>query len=115
MSDDTQDWNGRMPRTERAALMRAERRAAILAAAIVEAACAGYGKMTRDAIAERAGVAAGSINHEFGTIDKLRDEVMQNAVDNERLDIVAQGLADKHPITLAAPDELRTRAVRALA
>lgn len=104
-----------MPQAERAALMRAERRAAIMAAALVEASCAGYAKMTREAIAERAGVAVGSINHEFGKMDRLRDEVMQNAVDNERLDIIAQGLADKHPTAIGAPDDLRTRAVRALA
>ncbi len=71
--------------------------------------------MTREAIATRAGVAFGSINHEFGTIDKLRDAVMEDAVTNERLDIIAQGLADGHPLARAAPDDLRTRAVRALA
>lgn len=71
--------------------------------------------MTREQIAGVAGVAVGSINHEFGTMDGLRDAVMQEAVDVERLDILAQGLAERHPIACSAPADIRGAAVRALA
>lgn len=106
----------RMPRDDRAALMREQRRASIMAAAMVEAATAGYSKMTREGVAARAGVAVGSINHEFGTMDALRDAVMAAAIEApDHYAIVAQGMADGHPLARAAPEEVRQAAIRALA
>ena len=105
----------RLPRPERAAAMRAERRASIMSAAITLASREGYRAMTREQVAGLAGVAVGSINHEFGTMDALREAVMREAVEGERLDIVAQGLADKHPVACGAPGDMKEAAVRALA
>jgi len=105
----------RLPREDRAALMRDQRRDKIMRAAVSEASRSGYRNMTRGDIASSAGVALGSINHEFGTMDGLRDAVMQEAVKTRRLDIVAQGLADGHAAARDAPAEMREAAVRALA
>lgn len=105
----------RLSRPERSAQMRAERRQAIMRAAVETASSMGFRSMTRESIAEAAGVAQGSINHEFGTMDALRDAVMLEAVNKERLDIVAQGLAERHPTACGAPAEMREAAVRALA
>ena len=107
--------NQRLPREERAALQRTERRASVLTAALVEAACAGYDKFTREAVAARAGVSDSSVNHEFGTMDALREAVMAEAVEQGHLVIIAQGLANAHPLARAAPEHLRLEAVRALA
>lgn len=107
--------NQRLPREERAALQRTERRAAVLAAALVEAACAGYDKFTREAVAQRAGVSDSSVNHEFGTMDGLREAVMVEAIDKGHLVIIGQGLANGHPLARAAPEHIRLEAVRALA
>lgn len=106
--------NERLPREERAALMRSRRRAALLSAAIAEAGAVGYRNMTRDAIAKRAGLAVGSVNHEFGTIDKLRDAVMAEAVSAGHLDIVRQGIANADPIALGAPADMQNTALNAI-
>lgn len=95
--------------------MRAERRTAIMAAALELAEATGFGNITRDGVAQRAGVAVGSVNHEFGTIAKLRDEVMAQAVAREILPIIAQGLACNHPALQNAPGELKSAALAVVA
>ncbi len=105
----------RLPRPERAALMRDTRRAAIMAAATALASKVGFANMTRDAIANEAGVACGSINHEFGTLDALRDAVMADAVEHERLGIIAQGLAAGHAVARDAPTDVKQAAINAMA
>lgn len=107
--------NERKPRAELAAEARHRRRAVLLSAAIAEAHDVGYRNITRDGVAARAGVAAGNVNHEFGTIDKLRDEVMREAIDAGHLDIIRQGIANADPLALAAPNELRSAALAAVA
>lgn len=95
--------------------MRDARRASIMAAAIALAERDGWPSLTRDGVAAEAGIAVGSINHEFGTMDALRDAVMLDAVTNRKLDIVGQGIARGHPMARAVPDEMREAALRALA
>ena len=74
----------------------------------------GFNSLTRDSVAAEAFVAMGSVNHHYGTMDGLRDEVMRNAVENEILEIVAQGVASGHPIAQSAPVELKQRALTTL-
>lgn len=105
----------RLPREDRAALMRDQRRVKIMRAAVAQAELRGYRTMTRVGIAAAAGVSVGSINHEFGTMDALRDAVMRDAVSAWRPGIIAQGLADGHAVAQDAPVELKEAAVRALA
>lgn len=91
------------------------RNRSVLEAAVEMADVHGYAKMTRQQIAERAGVAVGSVNNAYGTMDALRDAVVAHAVANSIVAIVAQALADRHPAALAAPPELKQSAVAALA
>jgi AcrR family transcriptional regulator len=105
----------RLTRDDRSALMRSERRTAIMAAAIKLAAAGGWRNLTRDRVASAAGVAVGSVNHEFGTMGELRAAVMREAVASERLEIIAQGLADGDETARDAPAELREAAIRSLA
>jgi AcrR family transcriptional regulator len=104
-----------MAREERAATARDERYRKVLDAAIAQAKVTGYRHMTRNEIAQRAGVADGSVNFAFGTMDMLRDEVMRYAVAHGVEEIVAQGLADGHGLARNAPIELRQKAALALA
>lgn len=96
----------RLPRAERSARMRNERERKILEAAIEEAKRVGCRNFTRREIAARAGVADGSVNHAFGTLDALRDAVMRAAVAREIVSIIRQGLADGHPVAHSAPPGL---------
>lgn len=104
-----------LPRVDRSQQMRERRRAAIMAAAVHIAHGVGWRGLTREAVAAEAGVATGSINHEFGTMDALRNAVMQEAVDEEHLEIIAAGLAEGHPAARDAPPHVREAAIRAMA
>jgi len=95
--------------------MRDTRRDVIMAAAIELAARDGWQNLTRDGVAGAAGVATGSINHIFGTMDALRDAVMVDAVKREHIAIIAQGLAAGHPAARQAADDLKEAAIRAVA
>lgn len=90
------------------------RNAKVLAAAIAEAGDKGYSKITREGVAQRAGVALGCVNLAFGRMDRLKTAVMDYAVKHALLEIVAQGLADGHETARNAPPSLRTRALATL-
>lgn len=91
------------------------RNRAVLDAALTAAESHGYRAFTRQQVADIAGVATGSVNNAFGTMDALRDAVMSVAVDRGLVAIVAQGLADRHPAAIAAPGDLKQQALAQLA
>lgn len=86
----------------------------ILQAAIEQAKTDGYQWITRDAVAEAAGVSPGTVNTAYGTMPALKRAVLQAAVDGGVLEIVAQGLADRHPIVMNAPEDVRRAAAAAM-
>ncbi len=86
----------------------------ILEAAYQMAVRDGFNSLTRDSIAAEAETAKGAINHHFGTVSVVRDEVMRMAIQNEELSIIAQGLATDDGIAKTAPLELRQRAISTL-
>lgn len=91
------------------------RNQAVLDAAVACAQLYGYRTMTRSQVAERAGVSVGGVNNAFDTMDRLRDVVMAHAAAHGPVDVLAQGLADKHPAAVAAPQELKDAALATLA
>jgi AcrR family transcriptional regulator len=91
------------------------RNRAVLDAALRLAALRGYRNITRQQVADEAQVAVGSVNNAFGTMDGLRDAVMAAAVAGERYEIIAQGLADRHPATTNLPPSVRQQAFASLA
>lgn len=105
----------RLPREERAALQRAERRTALLSAALWLAESGNYKTITRDAVADAADVAAGSVNHEFGTIEELRSATVEEAIRVENMKVVAQAIVDSHPLAADLPPDLKRRALDSLA
>lgn len=91
------------------------RNRSVLEAALALAGERGWRKFSRNDVAARAGVAAGSVNNAYGTMDGLHDAVMANAVDRGLLPIIAEGLAARHPAACAAPQDLKDSALASLA
>lgn len=75
----------------------------------------GYKRVTRADIADRAGIATGSVSYHYGNMKKLRDAMVTRAVEAENLKVLGQALADGHSIAKKAPETLRRRAVAQLA
>lgn len=100
----------RQSRQDRAAVMINARNTAVLEAAIIEAKTNGYQWITRKDVANRAKVARATVSNAFGTMVELKRAVLRAAVNREILEIVAQGLADRHEIALNAQPDVRERA-----
>lgn len=92
-----------------------ERNAKVLEAAIALSGERGFRNFNRNDVAERAGVAAGSVNNAYGTMDGLHDAVMSAAVERRMVAVVGQGLAARHPTACAAPQDLKDSALASLA
>ena len=92
-----------------------ERKAQILAAALMVCQTASYARVTREQIAARAGCPPTLISYHFGTMPSLRRDIMREAIRAECLPVIAQGLALRDPHALKAAPELRRRAGLTLA
>jgi AcrR family transcriptional regulator len=95
-------------------LKPAVRKEEILAAALKLAAKHGYTQVTRDDIADKVGVGGGAIHYHFGTMAKLRTELMRYAVKQRHPRVVAQGLAGRNRHALKADDALKQLAREAV-
>jgi TetR/AcrR family transcriptional regulator, transcriptional repressor of bet genes len=91
-----------------------ERRELILRAALQVAEADNFSNVTRETVANKAEVSLSLVTHYFGSMDLLRDEIMQAAIDEPVLIVVAQGLACRHSIALGAPEALKQKAARFL-
>lgn len=90
------------------------RKEEILLAAVACAEAQGLTNLRRDTIASYAGVANGLVTRYFSTMTQVRHAVVRYAVHNQRLTIIAQGLALRDPEALKAPEELKKKAVASL-
>lgn len=86
------------------------RREQILSAALTLAEGCGYTNVRRDAVALAAGVSQGLVNMYFGNMPGLREELMRHAIRVGNIKVIAQGLIDRHPEALKAPQSLRSLA-----
>lgn len=75
----------------------------------------GYQWITRDAVAELAGVSPATVSNVFGTMRGLKRAVLREAVKRADVAIILQGLGDRHPIVMDAPESVRQAAVASLA
>jgi hypothetical protein len=87
----------------------------ILSVAVTMAEAEGYNKITRDKIAESAGVSMGLVTRYFGTMGQLKTAIMRRAVKSGIAVIVAQGLANGDDQAKKAPAELKAEAATLLA
>lgn len=88
--------------------------ARILRAAVRLARAHGFRNYSRDEVAALADVAEGSISYRFGNFAKLQDAVIEWAIKQKDLPLIAQGIVAKHPLIKNIPDELRRAACNAL-
>lgn len=86
----------------------------ILKAAIRLSRAHGFRGYARSEVISLAGVAAGSVNYHFDSLDGLRDAVIQHAIEKEDLKLIAQGLVDKHPLVQTISEDLKRRAAQCL-
>lgn len=82
----------------------------VLCAALDLSLKVGYQKLIRDEVANAAGVSGALVNKYFGTIEKLKREVIRAAIQREIIEIVAQGLGMRDPDVLRAPEEIKQKA-----
>jgi AcrR family transcriptional regulator len=87
-----------------------DRDSRILDAAMECAEADGYQWITRGQVASAAGVSVGTINTAYGTMRELKRAVLTAAVERRNLALIAQGLADNHPIAAGAPSDVRRAA-----
>lgn len=66
--------------------------------------------MTRDLVMAKADRSAGLVSRAFGGMEGLREAVLQTAIDHDRADIVADGLALRMPLAKSAPEPLLRKA-----
>jgi AcrR family transcriptional regulator len=90
------------------------RKSQILDAAMALAAEIGYQKVTREAIAVRAGCAPGLVSVYFGNMNDLRRSIISAAIARRDLKVLAQGLAAGESKAKRAPEELKQQAVQLL-
>lgn len=101
-------------RRERGPTATERKRAALVDVGLQLAEVDGYQWLTRDGVARAAGVAAGTVSNLCGTMREFKRAVLQAAVDRNIPTIVAQGLADRHEIALAAPEDVKRAALARL-
>jgi AcrR family transcriptional regulator len=91
-----------------------ERKQELLEVAIHLAKETGYSHITRNEIARRAGVAYGLVTSYFKTIDNLKKMVVKEAIKQEIVQIIAEALARKEPLTRRLTPALREKVIRYL-
>jgi len=91
-----------------------ERKQELLEVAIQLAKEEGYSHITRNEIARRAGVAYGLVTSYFKSIENLKRLVIKEAIRLEIVQIVAQALARKEPLTRRLDPSLREKVIRYL-
>lgn len=85
----------------------------IVKAAVSVAIKLGFEHLTRNGIAAEAGVAHSLVSHYF-TMEDLRNEVMEEAVEREILRVIAYGIATRHPAAADLSPELFSKVMRSL-
>lgn len=90
------------------------RKERILQAAMTIAAHTGIKSITRDSVAAKSKTGAGTVNYHYRDMSTLRDAVVKLAIETRNLLVIGQALAERHPLALAAPVDLRKEAAAAL-
>lgn len=71
----------------------------------------GYQNVTREAIAEKAGMSTGLVSTRMGTMKELKRKLMREAIRVECLPVIAQGLAMRDPHARKCPEPLQKKAL----
>lgn len=74
----------------------------------------GWAKLTREAVAREAGCTDGLVSKYYGTMITFRRSIMRAAINQENLQVLAQGVAAGDPYAKKADPALITRALQTL-
>lgn len=91
-----------------------DRREQLLSKGIKLAVRSGYAAISRKQITDAAGVSEGLLSLHFGTMDDFRRALMQYAVDNRNLLVIAQGLVAGDLVAKKAPASLKQEALASI-
>lgn len=91
-----------------------DREYALLECALKLAASEGLYRMTREHLANRAGVSAGLVSLYLGAMPQLRQRVLREAIKREILPVIADALAAHDKTALRAPPMLKRKALESL-
>jgi AcrR family transcriptional regulator len=86
----------------------------IIDAGLKVASVQGWRAVTRDAVAFEAQVSPAMINVRFSTMARLSRAIMRKAIEDEVLQVVAQGYAAGDPTALKIDEDLKRRAFSSL-
>ena len=75
----------------------------------------GYTRITRDRVAEAAGVSVGLVTRYFGTMGQLKTAIMRRAIKQGITEVIAQGLANGDEHAKKADPQLKEKAIKLLA
>lgn len=75
---------------------------------------AGLDSVWREPAAYAAGCSVGMVNWVFGNMEGYRDAIVAEAIAAERLAIIAEAVIKRHPLAVAAPAELKRKALESL-
>ena len=78
----------------------------IISAALTAAEVVGFGALDRNNTSTVSGCSENIVRHYFKTDEELTQAVMYAAIENERLQILAQGVALENKVALQAPKAL---------
>jgi AcrR family transcriptional regulator len=88
-----------------------ERKNIILNSALALSEQKGFNNFSSLDLAEVCGCNHSLIFHYFGNMEKLREDIMQKAVNDKNLVVIGQGLVDKYPAAINAPENLKQKAL----
>lgn len=81
----------------------------IVAGALKVAEDCGYQHLTRDKIAEAAGVSMGLVTYYF-SMKEIREKIVKWAIQRKNVKVLAQAMLARDPAAKRAPDELQAQA-----
>lgn len=103
-----------MTQKERTRLDPEARKTDILDVALKLARKIGYKSVTATELAKACDCGHPLIFYHFKSMMILKDAIMEEAVRLEDPIVLMQGLSDKNPIAVAAPDHLKQKAIKSL-
>lgn len=91
-----------------------KRKQEILQAAVDLAVKFSYMTLTRNQVSKKAKVSTALVNQYFGTMQKLKTDVMVYSVNNKILRVIGQGLLNNDPIAQMISPDLREQVRKSL-
>lgn len=91
-----------------------DRKQEIMDAALALAREGHYLQVTREAVAERADCATGTVSRLYGTMAQFRRAIMSAAIARSDLRVIAQGITSSEPKALAVSATLKQKALSSI-